>query len=150
LWRGNVVNVARYFPTQAFNFAFKDTFQKVFPSYNIKTDFWKFFGCNVASGGLAGAVSLAIVYPLDFARTRLASDVGNKDFQYKGLMDCVTKVSRTTGFWSLYKGFGVSVQGIVVYRGAYFGLYDTAKSAVFVNEKKAGFFAKFAVAQVIN
>ncbi len=38
----------------------------------------------------------------------------------------------------------------MVYRGAYFGLYDTAKSAVFVNEKKAGFFAKFAVAQVIN
>lgn len=27
LWRGNTANVIRYFPTQAFNFAFKDTFK---------------------------------------------------------------------------------------------------------------------------
>ena len=27
LWRGNLANVIRYFPTQAFNFAFKDTFK---------------------------------------------------------------------------------------------------------------------------
>lgn len=27
LWRGNMANVIRYFPTQAFNFAFKDTFK---------------------------------------------------------------------------------------------------------------------------
>ena len=35
-------------------------------------------------GGLAGAGSLLIVYPLDFARTRLAADLGkgsNRDFQ---------------------------------------------------------------------
>jgi solute carrier family 25 (mitochondrial adenine nucleotide translocator), member 4/5/6/31 len=24
-WRGNTANIVRYFPTQAFNFAFKDT-----------------------------------------------------------------------------------------------------------------------------
>ena len=27
-------------------------------------------------GGAAGATSLAIVYPLDFARTRLGADIG--------------------------------------------------------------------------
>jgi len=31
-WRGNVANIARYFPTQAFNFAFKDTIKDIFPS----------------------------------------------------------------------------------------------------------------------
>ena len=75
-WRGNLANCIRYFPTQAFNFAFKDTFKVMFPKYNQNTEFWKFFGTNVASGGLAGAASLCIVYPLDFARTRLAADVG--------------------------------------------------------------------------
>lgn len=30
----------------------------------------------MASGGLAGASSLTIVYPLDFARTRLGADIG--------------------------------------------------------------------------
>ncbi len=75
-WRGNLANVVRYFPTQAFNFAFKDTIKNLFPAYNAKTDFWRFFGANMASGGLAGAGSLLIVYPLDFARTRLAADLG--------------------------------------------------------------------------
>lgn len=51
-WRGNLANVIRYFPTQAFNFAFKDTIKNLFPRYNPKTDFWKFFGTNLASGGM--------------------------------------------------------------------------------------------------
>ena len=42
----------------------------------MQTDFWRFFATNMASGGLAGAGSLLIVYPLDFARTRLAADLG--------------------------------------------------------------------------
>jgi len=29
-WRGNLANVIRYFPTQALNFAFKDTYKKMF------------------------------------------------------------------------------------------------------------------------
>ena len=49
-WRGNLANVIRYFPTQAFNFAFKDTIKNLFPRYNPKTDFWRFFGTNLASG----------------------------------------------------------------------------------------------------
>lgn len=38
--------------------------------------FWKWFLMNLASGGAAGATSLCVVYPLDFARTRLAADIG--------------------------------------------------------------------------
>ena len=72
-YRGNLANVLRYFPTQAFNFAFKDTIKNLFPKYSSKKEFWKFFATNMASGGLAGAGSLTIVYPLDYARTRLAS-----------------------------------------------------------------------------
>merc|ERR1711988_2034599 len=75
-WRGNGTNIIRYFPTQAFNLAFKDTIKAMFPKYNNKTDFWKFFAVQLASGGFAGAASLSIVYPLDYARTRLASDAG--------------------------------------------------------------------------
>ena len=42
----------RYFPTQAFNFAFKDTIKGLFPKANPKTDFWRFFAINLASGAL--------------------------------------------------------------------------------------------------
>ena len=34
-WRGNLANVIRYFPTQAFNFLFKDNIKKLFPKYNL-------------------------------------------------------------------------------------------------------------------
>ncbi|PSC67868.1 ADP,ATP carrier [Micractinium conductrix] len=150
-WRGNLANVVRYFPTQAFNFAFKDTIKGMFPKYNSKTDFWQFFAVNLASGGLAGAGSLLIVYPLDFARTRLAADVGSgKGREFTGLIDCLSKTVKRTGAMGLYQGFGVSVQGIIVYRGAYFGLYDTAKGVLFRDERSANFFAKWAVAQAVT
>ena len=150
-WRGNLANVVRYFPTQAFNFAFKDTIKNMFPRYNPHTDFWRFFATNMASGGLAGAGSLLIVYPLDFARTRLAADVGNaKTREFTGLIDCLSKVAKRGGPMALYQGFGVSVQGIIVYRGAYFGLYDTAKGVLFKDEKTANIFAKWAVAQTVT
>jgi len=105
------LRACRYFPTQAFNFAFKDTIKGLFPKANPKTDFWRFFAINLASGGLAGAGSLLIVYPLDFARTRLAADVGkNTDREFTGLVDCLTKVAKRGGPIALYQGFGVSVQ----------------------------------------
>ena len=151
-WRGNTVNVIRYFPTQAFNFAFKDTIKGLFPKYNPQTEFMPFFLTNLASGGLAGAASLTIVYPLDFARTRLAADVGSGgQREFTGLVDCLKKTAGKGGPLALYQGFGVSVQGIVVYRGAYFGLYDTAKGAIFgEKEKDASIIAKWAVAQTVT
>lgn len=146
-WRGNVANIVRYFPTQAFNFAFKDTIKDLFPSYSPKTDFAKFFATNMASGGMAGAMSLLIVYPLDFARTRLAADVGSgAQREFSGLVDCLAKIGKSSPM-ALYQGFGVSVQGIVVYRGSYFGLYDTAKGVL---PKDSPFLAKFMVAQVVT
>lgn len=37
-----------------------------------------------------------------------------------------------------------------MYRGAYFGLYDTAKGVVFKDEKNANIIAKWAVAQTVT
>jgi len=124
-WRGNFTNIIRYFPTQAFNFAFKDGIKAMFPKADKKTEFGKFFMINVFSGGLAGAGSLMIVYPLDYARTRLASDVGGKERQFNGLADCLKKTVQLGGVTSLYNGIGVSIMGIIPYRGSYFGLFDT-------------------------
>lgn len=127
-WRGNFTNCIRYFPTQAFNLAFKDSIKSLFPKYNPKVQFWQFFGANLASGGLAGALSLCIVYPLDYARTRLASDVGSGKRAFNGLGDCLMKTAKgPKGILSLYNGFGISVAGIIPYRGVQFGLNDTLK-----------------------
>jgi len=128
-WRGNLANVIRYFPTQALNFAFKDKYKQIFlGGVDKNTQFWRFFAGNLASGGAAGATSLCFVYPLDFARTRLGADVGKTGKrEFKGLGDCLVKIFKADGITGLYRGFAVSVQGIIIYRAAFFGLYDTAK-----------------------
>jgi solute carrier family 25 (mitochondrial adenine nucleotide translocator), member 4/5/6/31 len=152
-----LANVIRYFPTQALNFAFKDTYKKVFCPYNPKKDPFKFFMGNMASGGAAGATSLMFVYPLDFARTRLAADVGKAkkageaaEREFNGLVDCISKIFKSDGFYGLYRGFGISVVGIIVYRAAYFGMFDTGKVMLFEDIKKANFFAMWAFAQAVT
>jgi len=151
LWRGNMANIVRYFPTQALNFAFKDKYKKLFVRHNPKTDFWKFFAGNLASGGAAGATSLLFVYPLDFARTRLAADVGKgATRQYTGLLNCVSTIYKTDGMYGLYRGFGVSVGGIIVYRAAFFGGYDTAKQMLLKDPKNAPVLASWLVAQGVT
>jgi len=148
-WRGNLANVIRYFPTQALNFAFKDKYKQVFlGGVDKNKQFWRFFAGNLASGGAAGATSLCFVYPLDFARTRLAADVGkgagNREF--KGLGDCLAKIFKADGIGGLYRGFFVSVQGIIIYRAAFFGLYDTAKGMT----GKTNILVSWAIAQTVT
>jgi len=131
LWRGNLANVIRYFPTQALNFAFKDYFKKLFGFKKDKDGYWAWFAGNLASGGAAGATSLLFVYSLDYARTRLAND--NKSSkkggsrQFNGLVDVYVKTVKSDGIQGLYRGFAISCVGIIVYRGLYFGLYDSIK-----------------------
>jgi solute carrier family 25 (adenine nucleotide translocator) protein 4/5/6/31 len=152
-WRGNLANVIRYFPTQALNFAFKDQYKRVFMGgIDKKRDPLKFFLGNLAAGGAAGATSLCFVYPLDFARTRLGADVGRagKEREFNGLIDCLTKVFRSDGLVGLYRGFFVSVQGIIIYRASYFGFFDTIKAMITNDPKKTNFFVTWAIAQVVT
>lgn len=151
LWRGNFANVIRYFPTQALNFAFKDVYKNVFmKGIDKNTQFWSWFAANLASGGAAGATSLCFVYPLDFARTRLAADVGKgSDKQYNGLIDCLLKTLKSDGPIGLYRGFVVSVQGIIIYRATYFGFYDTARGML-PDPKNTPLLVSWLIAQTVT
>lgn len=130
LWRGNLANCLRYFPTQALNFAFKDKIKAQFKVSKQDSRLSK-LGKNLASGGLAGALSLTFVYSLDYARTRLANDNKSSkkggERQFNGLVDVYKKTLASDGIQGLYRGFAISCVGIIVYRGFYFGLYDTLK-----------------------
>jgi len=127
-WRGNMANVLRYFPTQALNFAFKDTVKGIFATPKDASAAMK-FATNITSGGVAGTLSLTFVYSLDYARTRLANDAKGKggERQFNGLIDVYVKTLKSDGIQGLYRGFAISAVGIFIYRGMYFGLYDTLK-----------------------
>lgn len=155
LWRGNLANVIRYFPTQALNFAFKDYFKKLFGYNKNKDGYWKWFAGNLASGGAAGAVSLTFVYSLDYARTRLANDSksakkGGGDRQFNGLIDVYKKTLASDGVAGLYRGYVISCVGIIVYRGLYFGLYDSLKPVLLTGDLKDNLLASFLLGWAIT
>lgn len=141
-WRGNFTNCIRYFPTQALNFAFKDKVRVLF-NPSEKDSYLLTLGKNVASGGMAGAMSLSFVYTLDFAQTRLANDAksgaaGGRERQFNGLIDVYVKTLRSDGIHGLYRGFVISCMGIVFYRGCYFGFYDTLKPIILGHDAGLG------------
>ena len=64
-----------------------------------------------------------VCYPFDFARTRLASDLGSGKGQFNGIADCITKTVQQGGITGLYRGSAITVAGAFVYRGGQLGLF---------------------------
>lgn len=158
LWRGNLVNCIRYFPTQLMMLSFKPSLQYQFMGdIDIKRDgYGKWFRANMAVGAVAGGATMIVTYPLDYAHLRLANDVRHGalissgsssskpaaavdatarggSYQFKGIFDVYRHSIMTDGIHTLYRGFLISLAGVVVYRGCYFGLYDSLKPFVINN-----------------
>ncbi|KAF3612424.1 ADP,ATP carrier protein [Capsicum annuum] len=93
--------------------------------------YWMWFAGNLASSGAAGASSLFFVYSLDYARTPLANDAKaakkGGERRFNGMIDVYRKTLASDGVAGLYRGFNISCVGIIVYRGLYFGMYDSLK-----------------------
>jgi len=148
-WRGNGANIIRYFPTQALNIAFKERIKNAFAVDKEKEGYAKWLIANIASGGAGGALSQVFVYSLDYARTRLANDAKSAnggERQYKGLIDVYKKTYKADGIAGLYRGFTLSCVGIMVYRGLYFGLYDSMKPLL----KNLGMEGSFAASFILG
>lgn len=149
-WRGNLVNCIRYAPQQGSALAFNDALKQAFPKYNAKTQFWQSFGVNLLSGGMAGGIANTICYPFDFARTRLASDVGKGKKTFNGIIDCIAKTVRNSGVTGLYRGWSITVAGAFVYRAGQLGTFAQIMSMNPYKEDKGpiGMIAAFIAAQV--
>jgi solute carrier family 25 (adenine nucleotide translocator) protein 4/5/6/31 len=126
-FKGNATNALRFFLTQALNFSFRDLFRKVIEEQRGAIG----FKGSLLAGGAAGAITQTMVYPLDFARTRLANQAkSGKTGEYLGLLDCIRKTLRSDGVEGLYRGFAVSCMCMVIYRGLYFGIYDSLRPRI--------------------
>ena len=83
----------------------------------------------------------------DMCSTRLANDAKSAgkggERQFNGLVDVYRKTLASDGIGGLYRGFGPSVLGIVVYRGLYFGMYDSIKPVLLVGPLEGSFLASF-------
>ena len=132
----------------------EDYFKKMFGFKKERDGYWKWFAGNLASGGAAGASSLLFVYSLDYARTRLANDAKSAkkggERQFNGLIDVYKKTLASDGLRGLYRGFGPSVTGIIVYRGLYFGMYDSLKPVLLTGTLEGNFLASFLLGWVVT
>ena len=111
----------------------EDYFKSLF-GFSKEAGYWTWAAGNVLAGASAGASSTFFVYSLDFARTRLANDAkavaktagaGQGARQFNGILDVYKKTLATDGIVGLYRGFVPNLFGIIVYRGLYFGCYDS-------------------------
>lgn len=75
-WRGNLANCLRYVPKFALDMALKQELRNWYSNLIQAGDnHWLRFVSKWLSGSTAAAISTVVCYPLDFARTRLATDV---------------------------------------------------------------------------
>jgi solute carrier family 25 (adenine nucleotide translocator) protein 4/5/6/31 len=123
-WRGNVANLLRYFPNQALSFSFKDKFRSLLQLEGQKNRTYMVLG-NLLASGAAGGAAMAMLYPLDMARTRLATDVGSSlpARRYNGTLHCLQSIYRENGIRGLYTGMSVSITGVIIFRALFMGGY---------------------------
>jgi len=144
-WRGSLVHVIML-PISVF---FKDQIKALFAVSKDASPATE-FATNIASGGLAGCLSLAFVYSLDFARTKLANDVKGKDGtrQYNGLIDVYRTTLASDGIKGLYRGFVISCVDNFIYHGLCFGLDNTLKPLLLGAD--AGFLPSFLLERTVT
>ena len=134
-WRGNLANCLRYVPKFALDMSLKSPIHKMYkdllipnpsliPSSSSTEIYFLHFLTKWLSGASAAMVSTVICYPLDFARTKLATDL-NMNLAYSGIWDCWRKTSEKEGFLAIYNGLSICLVGEVIYRGTKYCLYDT-------------------------
>merc|ERR1711879_65906 len=101
-----------------------DCFRRVSKEQGVAA-FWRGNLVNCLRYAPQQGSALVICYPLDFARTRLASDLQAGKGQFNGIVDCIAKTVRQQGLTGLYRGTAVSIAGAFVYRAGQLGLYGT-------------------------
>eukprot|EP01084_Bolivina_argentea_P028695 53290_1 len=154
-WRGNLTNCIRYFNYQALNFTLKEKIKYKFHEYSLISnnhrDLTNILFTHIIIGGMAGLFSGTILYSLDYTRTRLANDILLKQTnrQFTGIIDVYKQTLKTDGFIGLYRGFFITCANIVLYRGMYFGLYDSMK-IIYPNIMNHSYLNRFIVGFIIS
>lgn len=121
LWKGNSANCVRVFPSSALQFWAYPELKRAL--YGEREDLRP--EERLVAGGLAGAVSQTLTYPLDFIRARLTVDMRGR---YSGIGHALFDVARTEGPFALYRGLLPSLVGIMPYVGIDFAVYDTLRA----------------------
>jgi solute carrier family 25 phosphate transporter 23/24/25/41 len=123
MWRGNFANCVRVFPTYALRFVFFDAYQKLASkgsSPDKPLPMWR----QLVAGGLSGATTLTLTYPLDLLRTRLAT---NSSGARPNIISTILNTYNGEGIGGFYKGYIISLIEISPYLAFSMGGYNWLK-----------------------
>lgn len=121
LWRGNSATLVRIIPYSAIQFSSHEQY-KIWLNRDNKKHLPPHL--RFLAGSMAGVTSVALTYPLDLCRARMA--VTPKD-TYKHIGQVFMKMCRVEGFRSIYRGFTPTMLGSIPYSGSSFFTYETLK-----------------------
>ena len=124
-WRGNGANIAKIFPSTLSRFWFHSRIKSLILK-DSENDAAESLTHNFIIGALSGSLALTFSYPLDLARTRLAVDITKKgeDRIYWSTWDCLSKTMQDEGIRGIFRGYLISLAGIIPYVGLSFTIHD--------------------------
>ena len=120
-WRGNFANVLKIAPESGVKFLAYGLLKARFcEDASSPTTLERF-----VSGGIAGAIAQAVIYPLETVKTRMALSTGGSE--YSSVANTVRRVLQHEGWRGLFGGLGASIAGIIPYAGTDMMVYQTLK-----------------------
>ncbi|CAG9812688.1 unnamed protein product [Phaedon cochleariae] len=123
LYKGNGAQMVRIFPYAATQFTSFEIYKRYLDGVFGETSHIDKF---IAGAG-AGLTSVALTYPLDTIRARLAFQVTGEHV-YTGIAHAATTIFREEGGWrALYRGFTPTLAGMVPYAGLSFFCFEYLK-----------------------
>ena len=145
-WKGGLVKVFKVFPQTFLMLFTKDSFSnRLKPALQSSGVSPKktAFVANFVSGGLAGGLNCFLIYPLDYLRVAMATNLGGGlgASAFTGYMDCIKKTLEVDGVRGFYRGFLTTFAGIFAYRAFYFGFYDLSKLMLNLDDQRSGIYS---------
>jgi len=131
--------VVRVFPFTAFQFYFYELFKRVLFPKGEKNVYKMKFIC----GGLSGVCTSTLTYPLDLVRTFLSIQTAGNKTEVMGdkpsMMGGMINIVKKNGFFGLYKGWAMSMIGIVPYLALQLSVFDWTATN-YMPDKKSKWF----------
>jgi solute carrier family 25 (adenine nucleotide translocator) protein 4/5/6/31 len=114
MWKGNMLGIARFFPSESLNCFMKNQFRNIFSNT---------LSGNICAGVLGGWLSSCIFYPIDTVRIFLSTSTS------PGLSSLhqIKENLKIEGIRYLYRGMSNSLLSVAIFRGTFFGVYDSFK-----------------------
>ncbi|XP_077114472.1 mitoferrin-2 isoform X1 [Ranitomeya variabilis] len=85
---------------------------------------------HMLAGAVAGIMEHCLMYPVDCVKTRMQSLQPDPAARYRNVMEALSKIIRTEGFWRPMRGMNVTATGAGPAHALYFACYEKLKKTL--------------------